>query len=316
LEVTGGTYYRTYDVPLGDAGWSFFAIPNVVVDGGPTGEADPATVSDFKLDTYLVTVGRFRQFVSAWNGGAGWLPPAGSGKHTHLNGGQGLSDVGAAVDGGAVYELGWLASDDSNIAPTNADLTCDPEWATWTPSAAGNENLPINCVNWYESYAFCIWDGGFLPSEAEWEYAAAGGSQQREYPWGSTAPGTTNQYAILGDGNQDCYYPNRVTCTGVANFAPVGTPSQGAGLWGQLDLEGEAPEWTLDWFAPYVDPCIDGANLAGPDARGLDSRVVLGIGAAYGLDMMAVPYRNASTLNAFLPDGRGQQVGFRCARTP
>ncbi|MGO9835775.1 MAG: SUMF1/EgtB/PvdO family nonheme iron enzyme [Polyangiaceae bacterium] len=34
----------------------------------------------------------------------------------------------------------------------------------------------IDCVNWYESYTFCIWDGGFLPSEAEWEYAAGGGS--------------------------------------------------------------------------------------------------------------------------------------------
>jgi len=49
LEVTGGTYYRTY-----------------TNDGtGPTGEADPATVSSFRLDKYLVTVGRFRQFVRA-----------------------------------------------------------------------------------------------------------------------------------------------------------------------------------------------------------------------------------------------------------
>jgi len=48
-------------------------------------------VGDFKLDKYEVTVGRFRQFVAAWNGGAGYTPPAGSGKHTHLNGGNGLN---------------------------------------------------------------------------------------------------------------------------------------------------------------------------------------------------------------------------------
>ena len=35
----------------------------VAADGGPTGEADPASVSGFRLDKYLVTVGRFRQYV-------------------------------------------------------------------------------------------------------------------------------------------------------------------------------------------------------------------------------------------------------------
>src|ERR1017187_4060173 len=73
LEVTGGTYYRTYT----NSGT------------GATGLADPATVSGFRLDKYLVTVGRFRRFVSAWNAGASYVPPAvpaaGSGKHTHLN---------------------------------------------------------------------------------------------------------------------------------------------------------------------------------------------------------------------------------------
>ena len=61
LGVTGGTFNRTY----------------VNHGSGPIGEADPATISDFKLDKYLVTVGRFRQFVSAWNYGTGFVPPGG-----------------------------------------------------------------------------------------------------------------------------------------------------------------------------------------------------------------------------------------------
>jgi formylglycine-generating enzyme len=172
LNVTGGTYDRTYSSG----------------DGGPAGEADPATVSTLRLDKYEVTVGRFRQFVGAWNGGLA-RPSSGSGKHAYLNGGSGLSASGGG------NEPGWDPSDDANIAPTDAHLACD-SYATWTSSAGNQERLPINCVNWYEAYAFCIWDGGFLPSETEWEYAAAGGNQQREYPWGSTDPGTGNQFAI------------------------------------------------------------------------------------------------------------------------
>jgi len=197
LEVTGGGYYRTYDPVVYDGG---MYIPTLAADGGPAGEADPATVSTFRLDKYLVTVGRFRQFVNAWNDGNGYAPRADSGKHTHLNGGEGLNATGGG------YEPGWVATDDSIIAPTNANLACRPQYDTWTNTAGSQENLPINCVNWYEAYAFCIWDGGFLPSEAEWEYAAAGGGQQREYPWGSAAPGTANQYAIYAGGNgNDCH---------------------------------------------------------------------------------------------------------------
>ena len=117
----------------------------------------------------------------------------------------------------------------------------------------------MNCVTWYEAYAFCIWDGGFLPTAAEWGYAAAGGDEQREYPWGSAPPGTGNACAIY-----DCYYPSgQGVCSSLANTPPVGTPSSGAGRWGQLDLVGLTFVWVLDYNASYVSPCVDCAALTG-----------------------------------------------------
>jgi formylglycine-generating enzyme required for sulfatase activity len=291
--VPGGTYFRTYN-PSNGSQLSF----TLAADSGPTGEAAPATLSGFRLDKYLVTVGRFRQFVNAWKGGSGWKPSAGSGKHTHLNGGNGLSTTAGG------YEPGWVASDDTRLAPSSANLACDPSYATWTAPVGNNESLPINCVNWYEAYAFCIWDDGFLPSEAEWGYAAAGGNRQREYPWGSTDPATSNQYAIY-----DCNYPcGAGTCDGtVADIAPVGTATLGAGLWGQLDLAGEVSEWNLDWYAAsYLDPCTDCAYLTAASFR-----VTRGGPFVDENTSILPPPRDAED-----PTRRNSTIGLRCARTP
>ena len=119
-DVVGGTFFRTYDETSTASGV-------LAPDGGPTNEADPATVSSFRLDRYLVTVGRFRPFVNAWK--AGYTPPPGSGKHTHVNGGNGLSAAGGG------YEPGW--SDNAYVVPTDANLTEDKycDGGTWTASA-------------------------------------------------------------------------------------------------------------------------------------------------------------------------------------
>src|SRR5256885_1964087 len=76
--------------------------------------------------------------------------------------------------------------------------------AATAPSA--NATLPVNCVSWFEAFAFCAWDGGYLPTEAEWNYAAAGGGDQRAYPW-SVPSGT-----LLIDVAHANYNPGTSTC--------------------------------------------------------------------------------------------------------
>jgi formylglycine-generating enzyme required for sulfatase activity len=278
------------DCLAGDAGTESCCTSPEVTGG----TASEITVSGFRLDKYLVTVGRFRQFVQAWDNGKGYSPPAGSGKQTHLNGGLGLLNSGAI--GG--YESGWQASWDGNVTPTNASLDCGD--TTWTKAPGTQENLPVNCVNWYEAYAFCIWDGGFLPSEAEWGYAAEGGSQEREYPWGSTDPGTASQYAIYG-----CYYPNPASncITTPPQVAPVGTAWLGAGRWGQVDLLGEVWEWDIDWYGGPGGPCVDCACLTDGSNR-----------VYVGCDDDCLPLSYAVLGGD--PTGSDGNAGFRCARSP
>ncbi len=275
--------------------------------------AVPASVSTFRLDKYDVTVGRFRQFVSAWYG-AGWTPAAGSGKHVHLNGGQGLVNLDVAASAGTVYEPGWIASDDVSTAPLDTDLVgaATSSDDTWTAVVGNNENLPLNGVSWYEAFAFCIWDGGFLPSQVEWEYAASGGDEQRTYPWGETDPGTANEYAIYADPMNDCYYPTLGPCdfNNVTNIAPVGTASAGAARWGQLDLSGNVMQWSLDSGPPHVltaPPivCVDCAYFEGDSAN-------LG-GYFYGPEWQLV---SSGLFVGGSPTNREDAVGFRCARTP
>src|SRR5262249_34890732 len=157
-------------------------------------------------------------------GDAGYRPPSGSGKHAHLRSGMGLANVNG--EAGFEHELGWLETNDPQVAPTDSNLSSCSPYSTWTTAPDANEDLPITCINFYEAYAFCIWDGGFLPSEAEWEYAAAGGDEQRAYPWGAEPPGLDNRYAIWG-----CNYPTPAAaactatmacsgCGGVKNIAP------------------------------------------------------------------------------------------------
>ncbi len=265
----------------------------------------PATIGGFRLDKFDVTVGRFRAFINA--GSSAWSPAAGSGIHAHLNGGQGLLNSGTTPPG---YETGWQSSWTTNLATTAAqwttNLDCDPTYATWTANAGANENLPVNCVDWYEAYAFCIWDGGFLPSEAEFNYAYMGGSDERYYPWGDTAPGANASLVVYG-----CYFASDAgTCTGLQNIAPVGSAAAGDGVWGQSDLAGEMWEWLLDWYEkPYsASSCTNCADTTDTNSF---NQVYRGGGFHGPVSYLLDSYRGFGP-----PADRLYGIGFRCARTP
>jgi formylglycine-generating enzyme required for sulfatase activity len=259
-----------------------------------------ASVADVRLDKYEVTVGRFRRFVEAW--AAGWRPGEGSGKHVHLNDGRGLVDA----QGGA--ELGWNsawtkyvgAPSASAAAPTRpgattaADfgraLACAAGQSTWTPAVGSNDDKPQNCVSWYDLHAFCLWDGGFLPSEAEWEFAAAGGAEARSYPWGKEAPTAESGHAVFG----------------TAGASSVGRFAAGDGRFGQSDLAGNVWEWTLDAFGSLDASCTNCARLSGSADRMLR-------GGAFVND---AGYLGAAVRISSYPALRSETAGGRCARRP
>jgi formylglycine-generating enzyme required for sulfatase activity len=238
----------------------------------------PATITSLRLDRFEVTVGRFRKFVEKYDGATSSRPAVGAGLHPRIAG----SGWNGAWDGSLPASAAALKAALGAVSP-----------ALWSDVPGAYEAFPINGLTWYEAFAFCAWDGGFLPTEAEWNYAAAGGSEQRYYPWGSTS--IDSSYA-----NYSCGAP----CAGAPVL--VGKTPAGDGLYGHADLAGNTIEWVLDWYAATytIAQCNDCADLTPATYRSFRG------GSFANIDADVVTFNHTGGV----PTDRYNSVSVRCAR--
>lgn len=236
-----------------------------------------ALMGPFYLDTFEVTVGRFRRFVEQYDGTP---PPEGAAAHPLVAG------------------SGWQAAWDSQLPSSQTELvdhlkSC--ENAMWTDTPGSYEAYEINCVNWYEAFAFCAWDGGRLPTEAEWEYAAAGGEQNRLYPWGQEK--VDNHDPKIWD------WPG-----------PVDSHVSRRGRWGHYGLAGNVFEWTFDAYSPsWYDEVGNVCDNCANTADGTD-RVMRGGCWDYNTSLPPSFHWRAVTRTQVSAGAADYLFGFRCAR--
>ena len=153
-------------------------------------------------------------------------------------------------------------------------------------------NLPVNRINWSNAREVCQRAGGDLATEAQWEYAARGGSRTG-WSFGDEED-SLGDYAWFRD-NSD----NRTHPVGEKLPNPLGL----------FDMHGNVWEWTRDWYKEYPQkqPLI--VNPDGADSG--QYRVLRG-----GSFVNSPVVLRSADRSRYYPKHGGQISGFRCVRVP
>jgi len=180
-------------------------------------------------------------------------------------------------------------------------------------NSLNDERQPVANVSWNDAVEFAQWlstkSGRIyrLPTEAEWEFAARGGTQERNY-WGDN-PSDSCVYANGADLSARNQWPDWAASNcndGYKVASPVGSFLPNA--YGLYDMMGNAWEWTSDWYDSeyYFNSPQD--NPQGPKSGALKNPR----GGGWGNASECI---RGSDRNGFPTDFRILFLGFRLVAT-
>jgi formylglycine-generating enzyme required for sulfatase activity len=165
----------------------------------------------------------------------------------------------------------------------------------WSDPLFGKANQPAVGVNWFDAVAYCKWysdlsgDSFRLPTEAEWEKACRGKSDDLDYPWGNEPPESFEYFRGEWPGPRP-----------VAQWRSNG--------YGAYNLGDNVHEWCSDWYAPDYYAKSPEENPQGPESG--SRRVSRG-----GSWRHLVKASRAAHRSSLPPMFRYMDYGFRLARS-
>lgn len=291
-----GHHFDGHDMALIPAG--LFRMGSDADEGEPADGEGPSrlvTLDAFRIDRCAVSNRQFARFVAA------------------------TGYVTVAEEAGASFVFAGLLPDDFEDTAGVADA---PWWrqvrgACWhRPEGEGSsidqrEDHPVVHVSWFDAQAYCDWAGLLLPTEAQWEYAARGGLEQRRFAWGDE---------LMPGGEHRCnIWQGRFPATNTREDGHYGTAPVHAYApngYGLHNVCGNVWEWCADWFDNRFDDRIDkgfgDAALRDPGGPSSGTRRVIRGGSYLCHESYCNRYRVAAR-SANDPLSSTGHMGFRCA---
>lgn len=212
------------------------------------------------------------------------------------------------------------------IAPKGKHPVRELSWWHWMPGAdwqhptgpdsniEGKEDYPVVQIAYEDALAYAKWAGKSLPTEAQWEFAARGGLEGKDFTWGDT-------YSAKKANTWQGLFPYQNTEEdGYLSTAPIGSfAPNGYGLY---DMAGNVWEWTQDWYraghegkARQVNPIVSNPEDSfDPREPGAAKHVIKG-GSYLCAQNYCSRYR-PSAREAQAPDTGTSHIGFRLVIIP